>query len=142
MSENEFAATIDRFHDAQVALINGNAGPVQEMQSRGDDVTLANPFGGIARGASDVARALAAAAVNTRDGELVAVEVISTVVTPDLAYVVGIERAKARVGGREQVGDLALRATTIFRREEGAWRILHRHADTLVGPQDPASLQR
>jgi ketosteroid isomerase-like protein len=54
-------------------------------------------------------------------------EVLSADCSGDLGYVVAIERS--------QVGDrpmYELRVTTLFRREDGAWRVIHRHADPLT----------
>ena len=141
MAKADVAATIGEFHDAQAALARGEVEPIQAMLAEGEDVTVANPFGGIARGPAQVAKTLAAAAANFRDGKIVGVEVVSTVVTPELAYLVEVERFRARMGGRDELADLALRATTIFRREAGAWKLVHRHADPLVSPQAPASLR-
>jgi len=61
-------------------------------------------------------------------------------VTPELAYVVEIERAKAKVGGREDVTPDALRATMIFRPEDGAWKVVHRHADPITTVQAAESV--
>ncbi len=46
----------------------------------------------------------------------------------DLGYVVAIERITASVGGREPAR-YALRVTTVFRREAGEWKVVHRHGD-------------
>jgi hypothetical protein len=46
-------------------------------------------------------------------------------VTPDLAYIVEVERIKAKVGGREDVAPLALRTTSILRLEDGTWKVVH-----------------
>jgi ketosteroid isomerase-like protein len=68
-------------------------------------------------------------------------ERISQVITADLAYVVEIERSRAKLGGAEELIPFALRATTVFRREEdGAWRICHRHADPITTPRPIESL--
>jgi ketosteroid isomerase-like protein len=56
-------------------------------------------------------------------------------VTPELAYVVGIERAKAKIGASEEISPYALRATNIFRTEDGEWKFVHRHADPITTPQ-------
>ena len=55
--------------------------------------------------------------------------------TPKLAYIVQIERLKAKVGAREDITPFALRTTMIFRPEEGEWNIVHRHADPITTPQ-------
>jgi hypothetical protein len=45
----------------------------------------------------------------------------------DLAYLVGIERTTASVEASPR--SYSLRSTTIFRRENGEWKAVHRHAD-------------
>ncbi|MGA7076654.1 MAG: nuclear transport factor 2 family protein [Halobacteriota archaeon] len=62
------------------------------------------------------------------------------VVTPDLAFIVENERAKAKVDGRQDFSTIALRVTTIFQPEEGVWKIVHRHADPIVSNQPVETL--
>jgi ketosteroid isomerase-like protein len=71
---------------------------------------------------------------------MVAFEIISKVVTPELAYVVEIERGKAKLGEREDITPFALRVTMIFRPEDGVWKIVHRHADPLITAQPAESV--
>jgi ketosteroid isomerase-like protein len=56
----------------------------------------------------------------------------------DLAYTVAIERSELRYAGRSEPHQQILRVTMIFRRENGDWRIVHRHADTMVDLDLPA----
>jgi uncharacterized protein (TIGR02246 family) len=131
---------LEDYHNAGVALTNGDPEVYKRLYSRRDDVTLANPFGPPARGWSDVAATLDRAAANYRDGQAVAFDNISTVVTRELAYIVEIESYGARVGGAEEVAPVAVRVTTVFRREDGAWRVVHRHADPITASRPPASV--
>jgi hypothetical protein len=55
-------------------------------------VTLANPLGPPARGWEQVAEVMGHAASTHRDGELTSIEIVAKHVTPELAYVVEIER--------------------------------------------------
>ena len=57
-----------------------------------------------------------------------AIEVLAAGVAGDLAYVAAIERTTASVGGGDPA-PYALRVTTVFRREGGAWKVVHRHGD-------------
>ena len=82
------------------------------------------------------------AASQFRDGEFVGSEVVAKYVTPELAYVVQLERAKAKVGGREDIAPIATRATMIFRPEDGTWKMVHRHADPITTPQPTESVIR
>jgi ketosteroid isomerase-like protein len=131
---------IDQFHLAQGELIKGNPEPVKKLTSHRDDVTLANPLGPPAHGWDEVAAATDRAAAQFRDGENIGFEVIEKYVTPQLAYVLRIERAKAKVGGREDVTSITLRATMIFRPEKGEWKVVHRHADPITSAQPAESV--
>ena len=123
---------IEQFHLASGEFLKGNPNPTQELFSHREDVTLANPFGPAVRGWDEVAKVSEHAASQVRDGEFVSAEIIEKKVTPELAYVVEIEQAKAKIGGREDITPFALRVTMIFRPEEGTWKIVHRHADPIT----------
>jgi ketosteroid isomerase-like protein len=53
---------------------------------------------------------------------------------------VEIERAEAKLGGREDTTPFALRSTMIFRPEGGEWKVVHRHADFITTPQPAESV--
>lgn len=80
------------------------------------------------------------AAENYRDGEVVGFESVSTVITAELAYTVEIESYRARVGGAEDLSPVSIRVTTVFRREDGVWKLVHRHADPITAPRGPESV--
>ena len=75
-----------------------------------------------------------------RDGEATGFEIVSKYVTPELAYIVQIERLKAKVGGREDITPYSLRSTMIFRSEDGEWKVVHRHADPITTAQPAESV--
>ena len=102
------------------------------MFSQREDVTLANPLGPVARGRAAVEERLERAASNYRDGELTGFEQIAKYETPELAYLVEVERVRAKVGGREELAPVALRVTSIFRPEGDTWKVVHRHADPIT----------
>jgi ketosteroid isomerase-like protein len=131
---------LEEYHRAGLEITNGNPDVYKQLYSRRDDVTLANPFGPPARGWSDVSATLDRAAAKYRDGEAVSFENVSTVVGADLAYTVEIERYRARVGGAADLMQVALRVTTVFRREEDAWKVVHRHGDPITTPHPAGSV--
>jgi ketosteroid isomerase-like protein len=140
---DDFNALIEPYHGALRALINGDPSVYKAMYSEGEDVTLANPFGGVAQGRAEVEERLDGAAANYRDGEIVGCETITKSVTSQLAYLVEVEEYKAKVGGSDEPSPLGLRVTTVFRPEAGSWKVVHRHADPAIGPQPPeAVIQR
>ena len=122
----------DRYHHSVEALIQGDPEPQMVLWSRRDDVTLANPYGPPAKGWERVCQVAARAASLMREGEGLTFDRVSGYETDDLAYDVGIQRFRAKVGGSVDMAPVALRVTRVFRREEGGWRIVHRHADTIT----------
>jgi ketosteroid isomerase-like protein len=58
-------------------------------------------------------------------------EVIAAHASSDLAYTVAFEHTTASDNGAPPQ-PYVLRVTTIFRREDGEWRIVHRHGDSLA----------
>ena len=131
---------LEEYHRAGLEITNGNPDVYKELYSRSDDATLANPFGPPARGWSEVSTTLDRAAEHYRDGEVVGFENVATVVGSDLAYTVEIESYRARVGGAPDLTPIALRVTTVFRSEDGAWKVLHRHADPITTARPPQSV--
>ena len=137
---DELDKVIEQFDLAQGELVKGNAEPVKRLHSHRDDVTLNNPFGPPAHGWDEVAATMERAASRFRDGEIVGYEIIEKHVTAELAYVVRVERARAKVGGSEDTVSIALRVTMIFRPEDGKWKVVHRHADPITTPQPAESV--
>jgi ketosteroid isomerase-like protein len=131
---------IEQYHLALGEFMKGNAEPVKQIFSHQEDVTLANPLGPPVRGWEQVDETIDRAASNFRDGEIEGFEIVAKCVTPELAYIVEIERTKAKVGAREDVAPSALRATMIFRPEEGTWKVVHRHADPITTAQPAESV--
>jgi ketosteroid isomerase-like protein len=107
---------------------------VLSQYSQRDDVTLANPLGPARRGLVEVRQAAEDAAANFQSGS-VKFEEVSRYVTTDLGYIVQLERSDVRLVGSEDVRRISLRVTMVFRREEGGWKVAHRHADPITSAQ-------
>src|ERR671932_686534 len=131
---------IEQFQLSMDGFLKGDPEPTKSVFSHRDDVTLANPFGPPARGWDEVAKTLERAASQFRDGEATGFENVAKYVTAELAYIVEIERSKTKVEGREDVTPISLRVTTIFRAEEGTWKVVHRHADPITTAQPAESV--
>ena len=129
-----------KYHQGMDEFMRGSCEGVKPLFSNADDVTLGNPFGPVAKGWARVVDAMERAAQNYGDGAATGFDNISTVVTPDLAYLVEVERLRAKVGGRAEATDLALRVTTVLRWEQGGWKIVHRHADPITSSRPPESV--
>src|SRR5215468_8418558 len=78
------------------------------------------------RGRKQLEEALERAVSNNRDDEVTGVELVATYASGDLACVVEVERGRAKVGGSQEILPLALPATSLFRHENGVWKLVHR----------------
>lgn len=123
---------VDQYHRALDEFFRGNPEPAKMLYSHLEDVSLANPFGPVVIGWLQVVETMERAALNYREGGATGFETLATYVTPDLAYLVEIERFEAKIGGSEEIASGALRVTSVLRPEDGGWRVVHRHADPIT----------
>ena len=138
MAPTDLEGAIERSHRALASILRGDSSGYKELFSHQDDITLGNPFGPYSRGRKNVEATLDGAAEHYRDGEVTGVELVATYATSDLSCVVEVERGRAKVGGNSEVASLAVRVTSVFRREQGEWRLVHRHADPITTPRPAA----
>lgn len=125
--EDFLGATMPRLDEAEIALHNGDAGPRIAMWSRTDPITL---FGAALSGTGWAEIGPVFAQLGTSMSNCTAYEnqVVAAGASGDLAYIVALEHTTASIKGAPPQ-PYVLRATTIFRRENGEWKVVHRHAD-------------
>jgi ketosteroid isomerase-like protein len=124
----EVRAFIGRCHEALTQQSRGHPEPLLELWSRADDVTLMAAIGGYHVGFDAVSDLLSTAS-KTQSFDSWSAENLVTYVVDDLAFSVELEQYGRVVDGQDQ--GMTLRATQIYRREDGQWRIIHRHGDIL-----------
>ncbi len=127
-AEDAFLADVlPRFIEAETALHNGDIGPRVEMWSQRDPVTL---FGAAfsATGWDEIHPIFELLASRFSRCESYECEVIAAGVSGDLGYVVALEHTTASVAGNPPE-PYSLRVTSIYRREDDTWKIVHRHGD-------------
>ena len=139
MASNDLDSAIEQSHTALDAIFKGNPGLFKSLYSDREDVTLGNPFGPYARGRKEVEQTLDSAAAYYRDGELTGAELIAKYASDGLACVVEVERGRAKIGGANELAPIAVRVTSVFRLEQDAWKLVHRHADPIMTAR-PAEL--
>jgi ketosteroid isomerase-like protein len=135
-------AVIEQHRAATNEFIRGNVGPWQDHCSHANDVTIIGGWGGFEKGwAEQVEKRYEWAANRFKGAEgKIDIENVSLVVTGEMAYSVDIERSHVRLAGTDRVSPMALRVTTIYRAEDGGWKMVHRHADPLLNAQGPESV--
>lgn len=140
-SDPDLQSFLERHKEALNRMLNGDDGLWNELASHSDEATLFPPFGGVSRGWNEIGARYTAAAARRPAGQAGAdIELYASGVSGDLAYLVGFERARFHVRGSDELRPGFTRVTHILRREDGQWRLLHRHMDHLPEsfvPPDP-----
>ena len=131
---------VEQYHRTIDAFVRGDVEPQKPLWSRGDDAILASPLAPPARGWDEIWQAAERAAAQVREGEPGTYERLAGYATAELAYIHEIQRTRAKFGGAAELAPAALRVTTIFRREDGEWRIVVRHADPITAPRPAQSV--
>ena len=118
-----------RLHDAELALHNGDATPRLAIWSTKEPVTVLGAWRS-ATGSQEVNELFTALAKTFSDCTSFSFELVGADVIGDMAYTVGYEHTRASVNGEPWT--YTLRATQVYRRENGEWKVAHRHGDTLM----------
>ena len=136
-SDGDFRAFLAQMDAAQRELQNGRAEPYQALWAQSDDVTLSGGFGGtIERGTAQIKARLAWVASQFSKGQNTIERLVATS-SGDLGYVVQIEHVRFLVPGQTAESNRDYRVTMVFRKERGAWRIVHRQADSQFAKEAP-----
>jgi len=121
-----------RYREALGGMFRGDPTQWMALASHADDATLYPPVGGHERGWNSIrARYLAAVDRMPPGFQDFDIEVLASGESGDLAYVVTLERSHFRPDASASVQTGFTRVTQILRREQGQWRLLHRHMDHL-----------
>ena len=137
-------STIQAYHDALSHIVKGDPGPLQQLYSHRDDITLSNPWEPTRSGRTDVSAGVERAASQFRDGapQSLPHDSLALYRGADLACLVENERWQAKVSGRSDMSAFELRVTTIFRLEDDDWKVVQRHADPVTVENTDGVLRR
>jgi ketosteroid isomerase-like protein len=131
----EAAEFLERCHVALGQHTGGNPKPYLELWSQADDVSLMGGVGGHQVGIAAVTELLTAAARTLNYTSWTADTLVADF-GETLGFTVELEHLTRQVAGETE--EMSLRATTVYRREDGAWRVVHRHGDGLMNVEiDP-----
>jgi hypothetical protein len=136
VATKSFSQAVVDSDTANLELLRGTAKLLKELYSHDGDITVLGGFGGFEQGWNEVGPRLDWAASQFAGGSYER-KTVSMVEGTDLAYTVSIEVNRVREKGKSEEVQLDLRVTQIYRRENGEWRLVHRHADPLVTKQAP-----
>ena len=126
-TDNGFDAARERVRDALSAMGSGDPQPYIDCWADLPDVTLFGAWGPIERGYQALTKTFRWVGNRFTGGERVVEDTVAYA-SGDLAYTVGFERGDVSVDGGEP-RPMTIRVTHLYRRVDGAWRLVHRHAD-------------
>jgi ketosteroid isomerase-like protein len=116
-------------HEAELALHNGDATPRRALWSRREPVSVLGAWRN-AHGQRELDELFVSLARSFSDCTSYVFELQAIDVVGDMAYTAGLEHTSASVDGRPR--SYTLRATQVYRREDGEWKVAHRHGDTVT----------
>ena len=121
---------IDAFLAAGNQNLRGDPSAIKAIWSEADDITDMGPTGTFNRGRKAVMDQFITESVMGFDGTVVMVD-RTIVETADMGFLVCREQAPGATLNGQPIA-LDMRSTTIFRRENGHWRVVHHHTDRLI----------
>jgi ketosteroid isomerase-like protein len=135
--DSSFRAFLVRFEAATREMLSGRPATWLGMVAR--EPTLFSPFGAVVVGRDTVLGQYRFAAGRLRPREAtLEVEYLHVGVEGDMAYTVALERSRHQPTDADTVRTGYTRATHIFRREQGEWKLAHRHMDHIEeAPRKP-----
>jgi ketosteroid isomerase-like protein len=122
---DDFLAWVNSsLRDAEIAVHDGDAGPRREIWSRREPVTVLGAAKS-ATGRAEVDELFSWMEKSMSGCASYRLEVVAAEVSGNVAYTVGYEHTQAVINGESRT--YTLRATQIYRREDGEWKVVHRH---------------
>jgi ketosteroid isomerase-like protein len=121
--------TAAKFYSALQVMFAGDAGPMNDLWSHAADVTFMGPAGELKRGWPAVRAEWEAQAALKLGGDVQPKDMQVTA-GRDLAVTVGWERGE-NISADGKVQAVSIRATNVFRKEGGTWKMIGHHTDLL-----------
>jgi ketosteroid isomerase-like protein len=116
-------------YGAELALHNGDARPRRALWSRREPVSVLGAWRN-ACGQEELDELFTALGRSFCDCTSYSLELQAFDVVGDMAYTAGLEHTSASVDAQPRT--YTLRATQVYRREDGEWKVAHRHADSVA----------
>ena len=118
-----------QFYTSLNTMFTGDAGPMQEIWSHADDVTYMGPAGEFQVGWNEVREIWEAQAALNLGGQVEPYEMRVTV-GDDLAFTQCYEKG-TNLDAQGRTVQVSIRATNLFRKESGKWKMIGHHTDLL-----------
>ncbi len=136
-ADDEVRKASEQFYAALNRMLKGDVRPLADIWSHSAAVMTMHPVGGREVGWDQVRGSWEKVAQVATDGKVGLKDQLIQV-AGDVAYEVGIEHGQFKLAGHQVVIE-GQRVTNIYRRETGAWKIVHHHTDVSPAMMDVLS---
>jgi ketosteroid isomerase-like protein len=125
-TEDQVRKASEQFYAALNRMANGDVSSMADIWSHSAAVTTMHPIGGREVGWDEVRGPWAQVAELASGGQVKLSDQLIQV-SGDMAYEVGTEQGQFKLAGQQV--PIEQRVTNVYRREGGAWKIVHHHTD-------------
>lgn len=125
-AKEEVLQASKQFYAALNRMLKGDAGPMASAWSHSSAVTALHPIGGQTVGWENVGDSFKQVAGISSGGE-VGLNDQRIEVDGNMAYEVGTEKGVGTFAGKQV--SIEHRVTNVYRKEAGAWKMVHHHTD-------------
>jgi len=120
--------------EASRAYVNGDSAPLDRILAQCGTASFFPPTGGSERGAKEVIARYDRDARSFGKGGETQLEELQSASAGDVGFWTGFQSAQVKMGDGSEPVSMKLRITELFRRIEGEWKMVHRHADPMAEP--------
>jgi ketosteroid isomerase-like protein len=127
MAEQDIRRVQEQFYNALQSMFKGDMALMNEMWSHSADITFMGPFGGRQVGWDNV-RAELEHEMNMKMTGRVRPRDLVIREDGNMAYTICVEEGEnMTIGGKP--AQVSHRATSVYRKENGQWKLVHHHCD-------------
>lgn len=127
--DDSFDAFFHIRQNAASSYGNGDGKPLDAIVAHTGDATFHSPGGDTVSGAAEVAARYAKDAASFEPGGQSRFQVLQKYSDGNMAFWTGFQIAQVRLKGKPEPMEMRIRITEVFRRQDGHWKMVHRHAD-------------
>ncbi len=125
----DFEAFFASRNRASEAYTNGDYSPLAPLVASVGAASFHSPQGDTVSGAKAVADRYRKDARSFQAGGKSRLEILQKGSSVDIGFWTGFQIATVKMGSRPAPIEMRIRVTEIFRRMDGEWKLVHRHAD-------------
>jgi ketosteroid isomerase-like protein len=114
---------------AAKAYARGDGSKVDALVPHAGSASFHSPRGDTVIGAKNVASRYMLDAKSFQSSGITQLEVLEQAHNDDLGFWTGFQTAAVRMGDPPRAVEMRIRVTELFRKIDGEWRMIHRHAD-------------